>query len=291
MIPQKTRHPAIFAALWMAGTLFSFMAMAICGRELSNELNTFQILFFRGLVGLSITIFLVWRNNWKNVATKQFKQHCIRNIAHFGGQFGWFYGIAFIPLAEVFALEFTVPVWTAVLATIMLGERLTGIRITAIGLGFMGMIIILRPGIAVVNPAALAVLGGAFCYAVSHTLTKKLAQTDSPLTILFYMTTIQLPLALVPTLTDWTLPSLPAWPWIIIVGTAALTGHYCLARALSIADAIVVVPLDFLRLPLIAAVGMLFYKEPLEWPIFIGAVIMFSGNLLNIHAEEKRAKS
>jgi drug/metabolite transporter (DMT)-like permease len=272
----------------MAGTLFSFMAMAICGRELSNELNTFQILLFRGLVGLSITIFLVWRNNWKNVATRQFKQHCIRNIAHFGGQFGWFYGIAYIPLAEVFALEFTVPIWTAVLATFMLSERLTSVRITAIGLGFLGMIIILRPGMAVVNPVALAVLGGAFCYAFSHTLTKKLAQANSPLTILFYMTTIQLPLALVPTIADWTLPSLIAWPWIIIVGTAALTGHYCLARALSITDAIVVVPLDFLRLPLIAAVGMLFYGEPLEWPIMIGAGIMMGGNLLNIHAEEKR---
>jgi drug/metabolite transporter (DMT)-like permease len=262
--------------------------MAVCGRELSHELNTFQILFFRCLVGLSITICLVWRRRWVDVPTKQFERHCIRNIAHFGGQFGWFYGIAFIPLAEVFALEFTLPVWTAILATLMLGERLTRVRITAIGLGFIGMIIILRPGVAVVNPAALAVLGGAFCYALSHTFTKKIAGTDSPITILFYMTTVQLPLALVPTIADWTLPSLVSWPWIIIVGIAALSGHYCLARALSIADAIVVVPLDFLRLPLIAAVGMLFYNEPLEWPILVGAAIMFGGNILNIHEEEKR---
>ena len=82
----------------------------------------------------------------------------LRNLAHFGGQYVWFYGIAFIPLAEVFALEFTVPVWTAVLATLLLGERITRERITAIFLGALGVVVILRPGLAVVNPASLAVL-------------------------------------------------------------------------------------------------------------------------------------
>jgi len=98
----------------MSGTLVSFMAMAICGRQLAGQLTTFQILFYRSLIGLVIIGFLLWHSNWKQVFTRHFKVHAIRNIAHFGGQFGWFYGIAFIPLAEVFALEFTVPIWTAV---------------------------------------------------------------------------------------------------------------------------------------------------------------------------------
>jgi drug/metabolite transporter (DMT)-like permease len=272
----------------MSGTLVSFMAMAIGGRELSVQLSTFQILFFRSIIGLLIVGFLLWRGNWRQILTKHLRIHILRNISHFGGQFGWFYGIAFIPLAVVFALEFTVPVWTAVLATILLREQITGARVAAIILGVAGVILILRPGLAVISPASLAVLGSAFCYALSHTLTRRLALVDTPLTILFYMTVIQLPLGFFTSIFNWTTPTLEMLPWIIVVGAAALSGHYCMARALAIADAIVVVPLDFLRLPLIAAVGFLFYGESLDWFVLAGGVVMFSGNFLNIQAEKKR---
>ncbi len=284
---KTARSHAVIAALWMSGTLVSFLAMAIGGRQLSGQLTTFQILFLRSAIGLLIIGFMLWRRNWTQIYTKHFKTHAIRNIAHFGGQFGWFYGIAVIPLAEVFALEFTVPVWTAVLATILLGEQITRARLTAITFGVMGVFLILRPGIAVVNPASLAVLGGALGYALSHTLTRKLALVDTPLTILFYMTLIQLPLGFVTSIFDWTTPSAAMWPWILVVGVTALSGHYCMARALALADAIYVVPLDFLRLPLIAAVGFAFYGEPLDWLVLAGGALMFAGNLVNILAEKK----
>jgi drug/metabolite transporter (DMT)-like permease len=285
---KNERNHAIIAALWMSGTLVSFMGMAIGGRQLAGQLTTFQILFFRSLIGLFIISFLLWRSNWQQVFTKNFKTHALRNIAHFGGQFGWFYGIAFIPLAEVFALEFTVPVWTALLATLLLGERITRERSTAVVFGVLGVIIILRPGVAVVNPASLAVLGGAFGYALSHTLTRRLAQVDTPLTILFYMTLVQLPLGLVTSIPDWNMPSTALWPWIIVVGVTALSGHYCMARALAIADAIFVVPLDFLRLPLIAGIGALIYQEHLDWLVLVGGGVMFAGNLINIRAENRK---
>ena len=266
------------------------MAMAIGGRELSAQLSTFQILFFRSVIGCLIVGFFLWCSSWRQILTKNLQIHVIRNISHFGGQFGWFYGIAFIPLAEVFALEFTVPVWTAVLATVLLREQITQARVAAIIFGVLGVFLILRPGLAVISPAALAVLGSAFCYALSHTLTRKLALVDTPLTILFYMTVIQLPLGFVTSIFDWTTPSLAMLPWIIVVGVAALSGHYCMARALAIADAIVVVPMDFLRLPLIATVGFLFYSERLDWFVLAGGVVMFSGNFLNIQAEKKRSR-
>ncbi len=272
----------------MSGTLLSFMAMAIGGRELSAQLSTFQILFFRSIIGLLIVGFFLWCSNWRQIFSKHLRVHVLRNISHFGGQFGWFYGIAFIPLAEVFALEFTVPVWTAVLATLLLREQLTRARIAAIVFGVLGVFLILRPGLSVISFASLAVLGGAFCYALSHTLTRKLAQADSPLTILFFMTVVQLPLGFATSIFDWTTPTLVMLPWIIVVGVAALSGHYCMARALTLADAVVVVPLDFLRLPLIAAVGFLFYGESLDWFVLVGGAVMFSGNLLNIQAEKKR---
>lgn len=283
------RHPAVVAAAWMCGTLGSFMAMAVGGRELSYELGTFEILFFRSLVGLLIVCLLLTRSGWHGGRTQLLGVHAIRNLGHFGGQYGWFYGIALIPLAEVFALEFTLPIWTAILATLLLGERLNRSRLLAVALGAVGMLIMLRPGFAVVEPAALVVLAAAFCYGLSHTLTRKLALTEAPLTILFYMTVVQLPLGLLPALEHWVWPSPTSVPWLIVVGIAGLTGHYCLARALSLADAAIVIPIDFLRLPLIAVVGYLYYREPLDIYVLIGAAVMFAGNLINVRAEQRRA--
>ena len=281
--------PAIRAAFWMSGALVSFMAMAIAGRQLSAELTTFQVLFFRSLVGLAVVTALLQRAGWAHVKTHAIGTHLLRNIAHFGGQYGWFYGIALIPLTEVFAIEFTVPIWTALMATFLLHERMTGARALAVALGFVGVLVILRPGVTAISPAALAVLGSAFCYAISHVFTKRLSSTQTPLTILFYMTVIQLPLGLLPALTRWVWPSAASWPWILVVATTALSAHYCLTRAFQLADASVVIPLDFLRLPLIAVVGFFAYGEPLDIWVLFGALIVCAGTLLNLKSASRPA--
>lgn len=266
----------------MAGALVSFMSMAIAGRQLSAELTTFQILFFRSLVGLVVVLALFQHWGWRRAKTRVFGRHLLRNVAHFGGQYGWFYGIAFIPLTEVFAIEFTVPIWTAILATIFLGERMNQLRVLAVVLGFAGILVILRPGVAAISVPALAVLGGALCYAISHVFTKRLSATESPLTILFYMTVIQLPLGLVPALPHWVWPSAALWPWVGVVALTALSAHYCLTRAFQLADATVVIPMDFLRLPLIAVVGFLFYGETLQIWVLVGALIVCAATWLNL---------
>jgi drug/metabolite transporter (DMT)-like permease len=268
----------------MSGALVSFMAMAIAGRQLSVELTTFQILFFRSVVGLVVVVVLLQRAGWTQLRTRIFGTHLVRNLTHFGGQYGWFYGIALIPLTEVFAIEFTVPLWTAVLGTIFLGERMSGLRALAVALGFAGILVILRPGIAMVSPAALAVLGSAVAYALSHIFTKRLSATETPLAILFYMTVIQLPLALVPSLSGWVWPSARLWPWVGVVAVTALSAHYCLTRAFRLADATIVVSMDFLRLPLIAMVGFLFYGEPLQIWVLVGALIVFAATWLNLRS-------
>ncbi|MFV9504531.1 MAG: DMT family transporter [Oscillochloridaceae bacterium umkhey_bin13] len=279
------------AAAWIGGALLSFMAMAVAGRELAAELSTFQILFFRSLVGLVVISLLLSQAGWAQVRTPQLGLHAIRNLAHFGGQFGWFYGLAFIPLAEVFAIEFTVPIWTAFLAAFLLGERITPPRIAAIAFGIVGLLVILRPGMQTIHPAALAVLASAFGYATAHTLTRRLTRRDPPLTILFYMTVMQLPMGLLPSLANWVTPSMAMWPWLLVVGITALSAHYCLTSALRLADATVVVPMDFLRLPLIAVVGALFYQEPLDLLVLVGAAIMLFGNWINIQAERRRLRA
>ena len=272
----------------MVGTLASFMAMAIGGRELSDDLSTFQILFFRSVIGLVVISYLLNRTGWHLIRTAAFSTHLLRNCAHYGGQFGWFYGLAFIPLAEVFAIEFTVPVWTALLAVFLLGERLSAARLIAIAMGIAGMLIILRPGLEVMKPAALAVLGGAVCYAFAYIKTKRLAHIDHPLCILFYMTIIQLPLGFIPALYDWRTPSIESWPWILVVGITAMSAHYCITRAMQLIDATVVVPMDFMRLPLIAGVGFMLYGEPMEWAVLLGALVMFIGNYVSIRAEKSK---
>jgi drug/metabolite transporter (DMT)-like permease len=281
MSPQSVTA-VIRAALWMSGALVSFTAMAVAGRQLSVELTTFQILFFRSLVGLVVVVGLLQRSGWSRVKTSVFGTHLMRNVAHLGGQYGWFYGIAFIPLTEVFAIEFTIPIWTAILATICLGERMNALRALAVALGFVGILVILRPGMAGVSAPALAVLGGALCYAISHVFTKRLSGTEMPLTILFYMTVIQLPLALVPALPHWVWPSAELWPWVGVVAVTALSAHYCLTRAFRLADASVVIPIDFLRLPLIAVVGLLFYRETVSIWVFVGALIVCAATWLNL---------
>ncbi len=277
------------AALWMAGALTGFMAMALSGRELSAELGTFQILFWRSLVGLAVISALLSWQGWGEARTRRPGRQLLRNLVHFAGQFGWFYGLAHIPLAQVFAIEFTVPVWTLLLAALFLGEAITRARGLAVALGFLGIVIILRPGVAAVEVAQAAVLGSALAYALTYVLTKDLAGTETPLAILFYMTLVQLPIGLATGLSGWTWPSPGAWIWIVVVGVGALAAHYCIIRAFRLADAAVVAPMDFVRLPLSALIGYALYAEAIDPLVLAGASVIFVGNWLNLRAEHRRA--
>lgn len=283
------RSPTAVAALWMVGALLSFLSMALGGRELSSELSTFQILFFRSVVGLVVIGLLVARTGTQTLRTTRPGLHLWRNLAHFGGQFGWFFAIAVIPLAEVFAIEFTIPIWTALLAAAFLGERLTGARLLALALGIAGVLLILRPGVAIVQPAAVAALLGAMAFAVSYVMTKRLTVTDSPLAILFFMALMQLPLGLAGAVMQWRDVALGHVPWLVIVGIAALSAHYCLARALSLADVGVVVPIDFLRLPLVGVLGYVLYGETVDSFAIAGTVLILVANVANIRDSMRKA--
>ncbi|PIW30136.1 MAG: EamA family transporter [Rhodospirillales bacterium CG15_BIG_FIL_POST_REV_8_21_14_020_66_15] len=281
--------PVLKAALWMLGTLTSLALMAISGRELSAELSTLQILFFRSAIGLLIILAVIRWAGRHHLRTRQPGMQVLRNMAHYMGQFGWFYGISLLPLAQVFALEFTMPIWATLLAPLLLRETITPRRALVVAIGFAGILVVVRPGVVPISPAALGVLMAAVGYAFAYTLTKKLTRTDTALAIVFYMCLVQLPLGLIPSLFDWVTPSAAMWPWVVAVSVTGLGAHYCLARAFSEADAIVVVPMEFLRLPLIAVAGLVFYGEALDPWVLGGAAVIFSGNFLNIWGERRRA--
>lgn len=269
--------------------MLSFSLMAVAARELTRVMGSFEILFLRSAVSLAIVLAIIPFFGWHVLRTRRFGLHLFRNVVHFGGQYAWVYAIALLPLATVFAIEFTMPVWTAVLAMLLLGERMNRGRAVMLALGVAGILIILRPGYVPVSPAALAMLAGAFAYASIMIATKRLAQTDSALAILFYMALIQAPLGLLPALQSWVTPRWADLPWIVAIGTSGLVAHYCLTRAFRAADAMVVVPIDFLRLPLIAVVGALFYGEPIELATLIGAVVIFAGTYYSIRREGRAA--
>lgn len=279
---------ALRGALWMVGALLSFSAMAIAVRELLPSMGNFEILFLRCLVSLVILLAILPRVGLARLKTRRLGLHALRSVLHLGGQYAWVYAIALLPLATVFAIEFTMPVWTALLAMPLLGERLNRGRIVMLVLGLAGILVILRPGFAVLQPAALVMVAGSFAYASTMICTKRLMQSDSAFAVIFYMALIQLPLALLPALSSWVAPGLADLPWILVVGTAGLAAHLCLARAMRVADASLVTPIDFLRLPLIAVVGAMFYGEKVELTILAGAAIIFAGTWYSIRRESRR---
>ncbi len=280
----------IHAVTWMMGTLLSFSTMAVCVRNLSGEMATHHMLFFRSVIGLlflSIVILIDKKNI--RIKTNKLGLHALRNLFHFGGQYGWFMGIGILPLAEVFALEFTVPIWTLIIAAIALGEKVTIRKIVAILLGTMGVVIILQPGLAIIDNASFIVLASAICYAISHTATKSLSSSDSVIAILFFMCLIQLPMGLALSIHSWAWPTAVQWLWLLPIGLTALSAHYCMAKAMQYAEASTVVTLDFLRLPIIALVGVLLYSEQLELALLIGGLCMLMGNIINLNSPPQNA--
>jgi len=275
------------AALWMGGALLTFSLMAVAVRELSRTMGTFEILFLRSFVSLVLVLAVLPYFGLAPLRTQRFGLHVVRNLFHFGGQFSWVYAIGLLPLATVFAIEFTMPVWTALLAMLILGERLNRGRVVMLVMGVVGILIILRPGVAEVSPAALVMLAGAFAYGATMVATKRLAGGESALAILFYMSLVQAPIAFLPALSGWVAPALADAPWIVATGASGLIAHFCLTRAFRIADATLVAPIDFLRLPLIAVIGMLLYGEPLEFATFVGAVVIFAGTYYSIRRESR----
>ena len=275
--------------LWMVGALLSFSVMAVSIRELAKAgLNIFEILAIRSGVALLVllVVLLVRPDLRVHALPRRMKLNLLRNTVHYAAQYAWALSITMLPLAMVFALEFTMPGWTALLAIWLLHEKMTPSRAGVIVFGLVGVLVILRPGIASFNPAALLVLAAAFGYAITMVTTKKLTMTETTLGIVFWMAVIQFPLSLLGS--DPTVflhidarHILPA----IAVGIAGLTSHFCLSNAFRAGDATVVVPLDFMRIPLIAVIGWAFYGERLDIFVPLGALIIVTGVLWNLRAE------
>jgi drug/metabolite transporter (DMT)-like permease len=266
----------------MAGWLTAILTLTISGRELTDELPVFVVMLWRSCLGVVfIAPFILWAGG-RPLRTGRLRWHLGRNLAHYSAQFCWFLAISLIPLAEVISIEFTMPIWTAILAGIFLGERLTPLRLAAVALGFAGILIIVRPGLSPVGLGQIAALYAAVVFAVSVVMTKSLTRTDDSLTIVVYMFTLQAVIGLVPALQVWVWPSFEKWPWVLALGLAGTASHFCLAKAIASADATVVIPMDFLRVPVTAVAGWLLYSEGIDAFLVAGAALILFANVLNL---------
>ncbi|MEM7060857.1 MAG: DMT family transporter [Pseudomonadota bacterium] len=287
-------HPSspIKAALWMTGAVASFSLMAVGGREVAGQLDTFELMLFRSLIGATLVIsFGLLTRRMAEVRTERFGLHAVRNLFHFTAQNLWFYALAFIPLSQLFAIEFTTPIWIALLAPLFLSERLTQWRVIAALLGFVGILIVARPGFAPLNIGHLTAALSTFGFCGSIMMTKALSRTETTFCILFWLTLIQVVYGILAVGWDGhvTLPNSDTLPWVILVGVCGLTAHICLTVALGLAPASVVAPMDFARLPVIVIVGWLVYQEQLEAAVVVGAVLILFANTLNLAAEQRRS--
>ncbi|MBA84961.1 MAG: EamA family transporter [Rhodobacteraceae bacterium] len=274
----------------MTGAIASFTSMAVAGRAVSHQLDTFEIMSYRSLVGVIIVVLVLFlRGKLAEVRLRKLRLHLVRNVCHFAGQNLWFFAITVIPLAQVFALEFTSPLWVVLLSPLVLGERLTPIRVLSAVIGFIGILIVARPSPESVDIGQLAAALAAVGFAGAILTTRKLTRTENVASVLFFLTTMQAAMGLICAGIDGdiALPSAQTAPWLVLIGAAGLLAHFCLTTALSLAPATVVVPIDFTRLPLIAVIGMLFYNEPLDLFVLLGALVIFGGNYLNIWSETR----
>ncbi len=288
---MTTGADVLKAALWMSGAIASFTSMAVAGRALSFELDTFEIMMYRSFVGICIVMSVaVATGRLGQVRRDNLGLHLIRNLFHFTGQNLWFYAITVIPLAQVFALEFTSPLWVVVLSPLLLGERITPTRAIAALIGFVGILIVARPGAAPLEFGQAAAAMAAIGFACTAIFTRKLTRRESIISILFYLTVMQAIFGVVCAGIDGdiALPSMQSAPWLVLIGCAGLLAHFCLTTALSLAPASVVMPIDFTRLPIVAVVGMLVYGEVIDIWVAIGALVIFAGNYLNIWGETRR---
>ena len=272
----------------MALSMTAFIGMSVGSREMAETLSIRQVLFFRALVGLFV-ILAVGRALFPEVRrAAKLRLHLARNVIHFTAQYFWTIGVVLLPLASVFALEFTMPIWVTLFAWLLLKERLSGPRLLATAGGFLGVMVIVRPGLGMVDPAAILVLIAAAGYGLSMILVKQLTRHASAGVIVVWMILIQLPLGLVAALTDWRPVALTDVPWMLLAGLCALSAHYAMAQALRRLDASVLIPIDFLRVPLAALVGYVLYAEAVDLWVFLGGGIILLSNFQAVMAERRR---
>ena len=269
------------AGFWISCTGATFTGMMAISRHLSPDLHIFVIVLFRCLFGLVFLAPLAFQNGGRRMLTTRFRLYTIRGVTAYLSLVGYFYAATHIPLADISAIVFTRPVFACIAAILFLGELARGRRWVAIAIGFVGGLVVVRPGFAEMNIGVMYALGAVAMTVCNTIFIKSLSFTDHPDTIAIYQGLSVFPIALVVAVFFWAMPTLEQFAWLLAMGALGAATQRTLARSYAAADATVVTVLDFLRLPIAALIGLVVFGEwPGVWVWLGGAIIVASSFLL-----------
>jgi len=255
----------------------------------ANEgMHPFQIVFFRILFGVVALLPVFMRVGFDQLKTSRPGFHVVRGVIHSSSMIAWFYAITVVPLADATALSFIIPVYASLGAILFLGEPADKIRWLAVVLGLAGMLVILRPGFAEVNFGAWLVVGSSIAIAISKLMAKSLARTDTPETIVFYMSLTITVVSFFPALTVWVWPPLEVWLWLMAMGIGGSFAHVVQTHAYRVGDVTAVEPMTYFRLIWAAAFAFVLFGEvPGVWT-WVGTAVIVTGALLLTRHEARR---
>lgn len=272
----------------MTGTAISFAVMAILIRLASHQIHAFEIAFFRNLFGLMFMLpWLLRGKGLSRLATPKFGLYLLRATFGIAAMLSFFWSLTAMPMAGAVALSFTAPLFITIGAALILGETVRARRWTATIVGFVGMLVILRPGVTAVQPAAFAALFAAAAMAGSALSIKVLTRTEPSDAIVTWMVVLMTPLSLPAALWVWEMPEAQTWLWLVLIGAFGTIGHMMLTRAMKTADASYVMPFDFTRLPAVALMAWLLFGETVDAWTWAGAAVIFAATVYIVHRETR----
>lgn len=277
----------IRGALWMSAAATAFALMIVLVRHLTQIFDPLEVVFFRNVFGLLAMLPWLTSQGIGVLRTQHLGLHVIRAVIGIAAMVLWFTTLSLMPLAEATALSFTAPIFTSILATVFLGEVMRARRWTAIGVGFLGALIVLRPGVEALDPIALLAVFTAGVWATSTILVKIMARTESAGAIVTYLTLFLTPISLVPALLVWQTPTLGELALCVALGFAGSLGHFCMTRALAATEATLVMPFDYLRLPLVALVAYFAFGEVADGWVWLGGGVIAASGLYITHREAR----
>jgi len=276
-LPLITRRfdglpPITRAACWVVISGFCATFMNVIVREAARELHPFEITFFRCLFGFVVLIPWIVRIGPSALRTRKKLYYTLRGFVSLVSMLAWFYGITLVPLATATALNFTSPLFATLGAALVLHETVRMRRWSALVVGFIGVIVILRPGVEALDPYALLIVFSAMTGGMNVVTVKFLARTESPTAIVTYLMLFLTPLSLIPALFVWQWPSLVAIAWLVVLGGLGTLSHLSMIRGYGLVDASACAPFEFLRLPFAAFLGYALFSEVTDLWTWIGAV-------------------
>ena len=282
------RDPGVLQAFLLMTVATLLMAvMHSLVRYVSAGMHPFEIAFFRNLFGLVAVLPLIIHAGRAGLKTHQPKTQIIRAVLGLAAMLTWFYGLSIVPIAQATALSFTSAIFASLGAVLFLGERMRLRRWTAVCLGFLGVLMILRPGFTDLNPGALLVVVSAMCWGCGMVVVKRLSATDDTVSIVALMSISLTVLSFFPALFFWTWPSWEQLAWLLLIGITATLGHLCMTRSLKLAEATAVLPLDFTRLIWASIIGFIFFAEIPDIWTWVGGTVIFASAAFIAYREAK----